>query len=110
MNVGNDFAFFGVGVCSESERWVVSWSFDGGDDRFGSGCVRGSGDGTFNEGDLRVGNLEVVDSGVGLEFRGRHVVVVWSCCWRCDLREWMETLRFFCPLLSCLEGNIGFFR
>ena len=49
-------------------------------DGFGSGCARGSGNRAFNKGDLQVGDLEVVDSGVGFEFGGRHVAMVWECC------------------------------
>ena len=42
--------------------------------------------------------------------RGGHVVVVWKCCCKWDLRERMETLRFVRPLLSCWGGVSGFFR
>ena len=77
VNAGDDFALFGLGICNEGERQVVGWSFDRGDNGFGSGCARGgSGDGVFNKGDLQVGNLEVVDGSIGFELGGRHVVVV----------------------------------
>ena len=75
VNAEDDFALFGLRICSEGERRVVGWSFNRGDDGFGSGCVRGSGDGAFNKGDLQVGDLEVVDGSIGFKLGGRHVVV-----------------------------------
>ena len=74
VDTGDDFALFGLGICGEGERRAVGWLLDGGVDGFGSGCARGSGNGAFNKGDLQVGDLEVVDGGVGFEFRGK------TCC------------------------------
>ena len=123
---GNDFAFFRVGVRGNGEVRAFDWSVDG----FGSWCTWERDGGWIDVGfSLSVG--EVCRSGGRVhkcdgggtelclgrddfdavaEDGGRHVVVVWKCWWRWDLRERMETLRFFCPLLSCSEGAKGFFR
>jgi hypothetical protein len=85
MDVGYDFAFFGVRVGGDSKVWA----FDGGMDRFGSRCTRewdgrwvDKSDGGGRElgsdwfhGD---GGMDVVEGGVGLG-GGGHVEVVWKC-------------------------------
>ena len=120
----DDLAFFGLGVWGDGETWAR-----GGVGDFGSWCTRRSGNDGFGMGrigkgggwihecdgrgtELRLGRDDldgVVEDVDGCGGRG-HVVVVWRCCRKWDLRERMETLRFFCPLLSCPEGVSGFFR
>ena len=120
----DDLAFFGLGVGSDGEAWACGSARDfgswrarrGGDDGFGMGRIGKCGgwiherDGGGTElclgGDDLDGAAEDVD---GCGGRG-HVVVVWRCCCKWDLRERIETLRFFCPLLSCSEGVNGFLR
>ena len=120
----DDLAFLGLGVWGDGETWAcrsvsgfgVRCMGRSGDDRLRMGRI-GKGGGWIHERDgggtkLCLGRDDfdgVAEDGGG--FRGGgHVVVVWKCCRRWDLRERMETLRFFCPLLSCLEGVNGFFR
>ena len=126
MDAIDDFAFLGLGVWGDGEAWTC-----GGRGDFGSRCARGSSDDGFGLGISEVsGSGSWVDErdGGGTEFclgrddfdgvaedvdgcgDGRHIVVVGRCCCKWDLRERMETLRFFCPLLSCSEGASGFFR
>ena len=125
----DDFALFGLRVGGDGKAWTC-----GGVDRFRGQRLKGSGsdDVRFGLGMVEVDrsgrwihegdgggtelcpgrddfNVVVEDVGVGFD-RGRHVVVVWKCCCRWDLRERMETLRFFRPLLSFSEGVNGFFR
>ena len=123
MDAVNDFAFFGLRVRGEGEAWARGSVSDfgsrrargGSDDRFGMSRV-GKGGGWIHERDgggtklcLGRDDLDGVAEDVdGCGGRG-HIVVVWRCCRRWDLRERMETLRFFCPLLSCSEGASGFF-
>ena len=128
MDTVDDFALFGFGVWGDGETWAC-----GGVNGFGSRCARrrGSGDVGFGLGvdevgrdgrwihehdgggaELRLGRDDldgVAEDGAGFD-RGGHVVMAWKCCCRWDLRERMETLRFFRPLLSCSEGVNGFFR
>ena len=122
----DDLAFFGLGIWSDGETWACGSVSD-----FGSGCTRRCGDdglglsvgevsgskGRVHECDgggakLCLGRDDL--DGVAEDVDGRggrgHVVVVWRGCCRWDLRERMETLRFFRPLLSCSEGASGFFR
>ena len=122
----DDFSFLGLGVWGDGEAWTC-----GGRGDFGGRCARGSGDGGLGLGVGEMsgsgGRIHESDSGVtelclgrddldGVaedvdgSGRGRHVVVVWGCCCRWDLRERMETLRFIRPLLSCWRGISGFFR
>ena len=132
VDAGDNFALLCIRVGGDGEVWA----FDGGANRFGCRCawerdgrrvnIRfGLGVGEIGRNGGRIhkcdgGGTELClgrddfdgaaeDSGVGLD-RGRHSVVVWKCCCRWDLRERMETLRFFRPLLSCSEGANGFFR
>ena len=120
----NDLAFLGLGVWGDGETWACG-SVGGfgsrrargsSDDRFGMGRV-GKGGGWIHEcngggTELCLGRDDL--DGVAEDVDGcgdsGHVVVVWRCCCKWDLRERMETLRFFCPLLSCSEGASGFFR
>ena len=113
----DDLAFLRLGVWGDGEVWTC-----GGRRGFGSRRARGSSDDGFGLGvgevsrsggwvDERDGggtelclgrdDLDGIAEDVDGSGRGRHVVVVWRCCCRWDLRERMETLRFFCPLLSC---------
>ena len=109
-DAGNDFTLFRLGVGGDGKRWAVGWVCDGGDDELGGRCARGRFNGTLDEGDLRVGNLDVVDGGMGFDGRGHVGAVIGSyCCWK-DLREWIETLCFFRPLLSCSMPDNGFFQ
>ena len=118
----DDFAFLGLGIWGDGEAWAYgsSGGFGGrrarrsGSDGFGIGGIGGrrihecEGGGTelCLGGDDFDGAAEDVD---GLDGR-RHVVGVWKCCCKWNLRERMETLRFFRPLLSCSVGVNGFFR
>ena len=122
----DDLAFFGLGIWGDGEAWAC-----GSMSNFGSGCTRGSGDDRFGLGvgevsgsgvwvherdgrgtELCLGRDDLAGVAEDVDGRGgrRHVVVVWRDCCKWDLRERMETLRFFCPLLSCSEGASGFFR
>ena len=124
MDTVNDFAFLGLRVWGDSETWAR-----GGIDDFGSWRARGSSDDWFRMGRVGKGGGWIHErdgggtelclsrddfDGAAEDVDGRggrgHVVVVWKCCRKWDLRERMETLRFFCPLLSCSEGVNGFFR
>jgi hypothetical protein len=126
MDTIDDFAFLGLGVWGDGEAWTR-----GGRGGFGGRCARGSSDdgvglgigemsgsgGWIHESDgggtelcLGRDDLDGVAEDVDGSGRGRHVVVVWRCCCRWDLRERMETLRFVRPLLSCWGGVSGFFR
>ena len=124
MDTVNDFTFLGLGVWGDGETWARGSVSDfgsrrarrGGDDRFGMGRI-GKGGGWVHERDgggtelcLGRDDLDGVAEDVDGRGGGRHVVVVWRCCRKWDLRDRMETLRFFCPLLSCSEGASGFFR
>ena len=122
----DDLAFFGLGIWGDGEAWACG-SVSG----FGGRCTRRSGDNGLGLGVGEVsgsrGRVHECDGrgtelclgrddldGVAEDVDGRrgggHVVVVWRCCCKWDLRERMETLRFFRPLLSCSEGVSGFFR
>ena len=124
MDTIDDFAFLGLGVWGDSETWARGRVSDFGgwrargssDDGFGMGRI-GEGGGWIHERDgggtkLCLGGDDL--DGVAEDVDGRggrgHVAVVWRCCRKWDWRERMETLRFFCPLLSCSEGVSGFFR
>ena len=124
MDTINDFAFLGLGVWGDGEAWAcVSVGGFGGrrarrssDDGFGMGRIGESGgwiherDGGGTEFCLGRDDFDGVTEDVDGRGGGRHVVMAWGCCRRWDLRERMETLRFFCPLLSCSEGVSGFFQ
>ena len=126
MDTVDDFALFGFGVRGDGETWAYR-----GVSGFGGRCARGSSDDGLGLGVGEVsgsrGRIHECDGG-GAEFclgrddldgvaedvdgcggRG-HVVVVWRCCRKWDLRERMETLRFFRVLLSCSAGVNGFLR
>jgi hypothetical protein len=115
MDMRYDLPFLCVRVGGNGEVWLFGGSVDG----FGGWCMGERNSGWIDKGDggssefwadgVFCGGGDVVEGGIGLDGR-RHVVMGWKCCWRYDLRERMETLRFFRPLLSCLEGNNGFFR
>ena len=102
-DLASDFARFGVVVGGDGERWSVRRSFDGSGD-FRRWSRRGWFDGRVDEGGSR--GIEFVGKDVSGD--GGHSVGEVCCCRRKDLRERMETLRFFCPLLSCPEGANGF--
>ena len=122
----DNFALFGFRVWGDGEAWAC-----GSVSSFGGRCARRSGDDGFGLGVGEVsgsgGRIHECDGGGTELCLGRddfdgvaedvdgggwigHVVVVWKCCCRWDLRERMETLRFFRPLLSCSMGVNGFFR
>ena len=124
MDTIDDLAFFGFGVWGDGEAWALRGASDlggwcarrGGADRFGMGRI-GEGGGWIHECDgggtkLCLGRDDLDGVAEDVDRRGGrgHVVMVWRCCRKWDLRERMETLRFFCPLLSCSEGISGFFR
>ena len=124
MDAVDDFAFLGLRVWGDGEAWARGGVSDfgsrcarrGSGDRFGVGRI-GKGGGWIHERDgggakLGLGRDDLDGVAEGVDRRGgrRHVVVMWRCCRKWDLRERMETLRFFCPLLSCSEGANGFFR
>ena len=123
VDTGHDLAFFGVRVGGDGKvrafdgrlgrlgGWCM-WERDGRwvDFGFGLDVSRDGGwvhecDGGGTELCLGRDDLDTV-----AEDGGRHAVVVWKCWRRYDLRERMETLRFFRPLLSCSAGVNGFFR
>ena len=123
MDAGYDLAFLGVRVGGDGKVWAfdgrlvglggwcawerdgrwVDFGFDLGVSRVGGWVHKRDGGGT--ELSLSGDDLDAV-----AEDGGRHAVVVWKCWRRYDLRERMETLHFFRPLLSCSKGVNGFFR
>ena len=116
VNARYDFPFLRVRVGGNGEMRSFGGSVDG----FGGWCTGERNSGWIDKGDggggelwvgkvFRGGGRDVVDGGVGPDGR-RHVAMGWKCCWRYDLRERIETLRFFRPLLSCSRGDNGFFR
>ena len=124
MDTVDNFAFLGLGVWGDGEAWACGSANAfgsrrarrGSDDRFGMGRV-GKGGGWIHERDgggtkLCLGRDDLDGAAEDVDGCGgrRHVVAVWRCCCKWDLREWMETLRFFRPLLSCSRGVSGFFR
>ena len=118
----DDFAFFGVRVggdgkvrafngCLDRLGGWCAWERDGRWVDFGFGLGVNRSGGQVHECDSRGTELcsGRDDLDAVAEDGGRHVVVVWKCWRRYDLRERMETLRFFRPLLSCSKGVNGFF-
>ena len=51
-DASDDFALFRLGVGVNGERWAIDRACDGGDNRFGSRCVRRGFDGVLNKSDL----------------------------------------------------------
>jgi hypothetical protein len=116
----DDFALFGLRVWGDGKSWTC-----GGVSGLRGWCTRGSGGDGFRIGGIdRDGRWIHECDGGGTELclgrndfdavaedgGGGHVEVVWKCWWRWDLRDRMETLRFFRPLLSCSVDADGFFR
>ena len=92
-NLASDLTFFDVGgglveLGDDGEKRLVVWVFN----------ESGGGSGEFSIADSVGDGGRHVDEGEG-----------WSYSCRKALREQIETLHFFWPLLSCSEGNNGFF-
>ena len=92
-NLVSDLTFFNVGgglveLGDDGEERLVVWVFD----------ESGGGSGEFSIADSVGDGGRHVDEGEG-----------WSYSCRKALRERIETLHFLWPLLSCSEGNNGFF-
>ena len=121
----NDLALLGLGVRGDGEAWACrgvgvfgGWRARGSSgDGFGLGVGEMSGGGGWvhkcdgGGAELCLGRDDLDGAAEDVDGRrgGRHVAMVWGCCCKWDLRERMETFRFFCPLLSCSEGASGFF-
>ena len=102
-DLASDLAWFDVVISGNGEGWPVGRSFSGSGNFWGwsrRGCLDRRVDESGGRG------RELMGKDVGGD--GRHVMEgVWCCC-RKDLRERIETLCFFRPLLSCSDGINGF--